>query len=489
VQSPKNNTQLHPVLTVTQLTNQLRDTLENAFQQVYVVGEVSNAKVYPSGHWYFSLKDKESNLSCVSFKSANSLLKFRLEDGLMVVARGKMNVYPPKGTYQLVASHLEPVGVGEWQLAFDQLRTKLEREGLLHPDRKQPIPIWPRRIGVVTSPVGAAIRDVLSALYRRNKNVNVVVAPVKVQGDGSAEEIAAAIDHLHRIPNIDVIILARGGGSIEDLWAFNTEVVARAVADSAIPIISGVGHETDITICDLAADLRAPTPTAAAELVAKGSAEIQEKWSFLHRQLGLRTQAHLSDARAKLEKLKPLHVLLRYSERLKRNRQKVNYLLERMERNMSHSLDRAQRRWRQRDEKLGALGPLNVLARGFAIIRDANGHIIRDPLDVQEGDAVSALLKSGELYLRVAKQPTVDQLNIEMNNDDTAVQPERIEDALAASEQNAPPATAAPIEMPSAPPVVALPTAEQQKRTVRQDPAGVLPDDVVEYTQLSIIQE
>jgi exodeoxyribonuclease VII large subunit len=488
VQSPKNNSQLHPVLTVTQLTNQLRDTLENAFQQVYVVGEVSNAKVYPSGHWYFSLKDKESTLSCVSFKSANSQLKFRLEDGLMVVARGKMNVYPPKGTYQLVAHHLEPVGVGEWQLAFDQLRTRLEREGLLHPDRKQPIPILPRRIGVVTSPVGAAIRDVLSALYRRNKHVNVVVAPVKVQGEGSAEEIAAAIDHLHRIPNIDVIIVARGGGSIEDLWAFNTEVVARAVADSAIPIISGVGHETDITICDLAADLRAPTPTAAAELVAKGSAEIREKWTFLNRQLGLRTQAHLSDARAKLEKLKPLHVLLRYSERLKRNRQKISYLRERMERNISHSLDRAQRRWRQRDEKLGALGPLNVLARGFAIIRDTNGQIVRDPLDVQEGDLVSALLKSGELYLRVEKQPNVDRLNQQMNQDDIAVPLERIEETPAASEQNALSAASAAIEPASAPPVVAPQTA-QEKPTVRQDPARVILDDVVEYTQLSIIQE
>jgi len=475
VQSPKNNSQLHPVLTVTQLTNQLRDTLENAFQQVYVVGEVSNAKVYPSGHWYFSLKDKDSTLSCVCFKSANSMLKFRLEDGLMMVARGKMNVYPPKGTYQLVAAHLEPVGVGEWQLAFDQLRNKLEREGLLHPDKKQPIPILPRRIGVVTSPVGAAIRDVLSALYRRNKNVNVVVAPVKVQGEGSAEEIAAAIDHLHRIPNIDVIIVARGGGSIEDLWAFNTEVVARAVADSAIPIISGVGHETDTTICDLAADLRAPTPTAAAELVAKGSAEIQEKWNFLNRQLGLRTQAHLSEARARLERLKPLHVLLRYSEQLKRSRQKINFLRERMDRNISHSIDRAQRRWRQRDEKLKVLGPLNVLGRGFAILTDMNGHIIRDPLDVREGDAVSALLKSGELYLRVEARKTTDEPDNEEVFGDSAILPPSI-------------------EQDSTPTIVPPPSIEQDSAPILPTPGGkdsarTLAEDVVEYTQLTIIQE
>jgi len=465
------------VLTVTQLTNQLRDTLENVFQQVYVVGEVSNAKIYPSGHWYFSLKDKDSTLSCVCFKSANSMLKFKLEDGLMMVARGRMNVYPAKGTYQLVAAHLEPVGVGEWQLAFDQLRKKLEGEGLLDPQRKQPIPIFPRRIGVVTSPVGAAIRDVISALYRRNKNVNVVVAPVKVQGEGSAEEIAAAIDYLHRIPNIDVIIIARGGGSIEDLWAFNTEVVARAVADSAIPIISGVGHETDITICDLAADLRAPTPTAAAELVAKGSAELLEKWSSLHRQLGLRTQAHLAEARRELERLKPLHVLLRYSERLKRNRQKVSHLGERMTRSMSHILDRAQRRWSGNDEKLQALGPLNVLGRGFAILRNADGHIVRDPLDVNDGDLLTALLKAGQIQLRVVAPQTLEQTDASDSSGYTESAPECSAESL--SECSA----------------ETLPdSAEQAIRLVLEQAAGQvaktsLIEGEIEYKQLTIIQE
>ena len=399
--SLKNTSTLQPVLTVSQLTAQVRDVLESEFQQVYVVGEVSNAKVYPSGHWYFSLKDKDATLPCVCFRTANSALKFKIEDGLMVVARGRLNVYPPKGAYQMVAASLEPVGIGEWQLAFEQLRAKLEREGLLHPDKKRPIPMLPRRIGIVTSPAGAAVRDVISALSRRNRNVHIVVAPARVQGEGSAEEIAQAIDYLHRIPDIDVIIVARGGGSIEDLWAFNTEIVARAVATSAIPVISGVGHETDITICDLVADLRAPTPTAAAELVARGSAELLDKWQYLEKQLILRVESRLHKARRELERLKPLHVLMRYSERLKRDQQKIKHLRERMLKAMAHSLDRSNRTWKNQHEKLLTLGPANVLKRGYAIIKMPGDGILRDARQVQVGDELLAYLSVGRLKLRV----------------------------------------------------------------------------------------
>lgn len=410
--SLKNTSPLQPVLTVSQLTAQIRDLLEGEFQQVYVVGEVSNAKVYPSGHWYFSLKDKDATLPCVCFRAANSALKFKLEDGLMVVARGRMNVYPPKGGYQLVVASLEPVGVGEWQLAFEQLRAQLEREGLLDLDRKRPIPMLPRRIGIVTSPAGAAVRDVISALSRRNRNVHIVIAPAKVQGEGSAEEIAAAIDYLHRIQDIDVIIVARGGGSIEDLWSFNTEIVARAVAQSAIPVISGVGHETDITICDLVADLRAPTPTAAAELVARGSAELLEKWQYLEKQLILRAQTRLAKARRDLERLKPLHVLMRYGERLKRDQQKVMHLRERMLRSMAHTLDRSKSSWQNQHDKLLTLGPANVLNRGYAIIKMADGGIVRDCQQVRVGDELTALLNRGRLRMKVEaidepEQPTL----------------------------------------------------------------------------------
>ena len=273
------------VLTVAELTGKIKMLLEDSFEHVNVVGEVSNAKIHSSGHWYFSLKDKDATISVACFRNANQSIKFQLEDGLQVVVRGKISVYAPKGGYQLIATGIEPVGIGDWQLAFDQLKDKLTKEGMLAPERKRAIPRIPGRIGVVTSLGAAALQDILTALKRRNPNVRVLIAPARVQGEGSAEEIAVAIASLQQIEDVDVIIVARGGGSIEDLWSFNTEIVARAVLESAIPVISGVGHETDVTICDLVADLRAPTPTAAAELVCRGRAELAEQWGGLNRRL------------------------------------------------------------------------------------------------------------------------------------------------------------------------------------------------------------
>ena len=253
----------------------------------------------------------------------------------------------------------------------------------------------------MTSTAGAALRDILSALARRNKLVNVVIAPAKVQGEGSAEEVARAIQDLQRICDVDVILVARGGGSIEDLWAFNTEIVARAVCASSIPIISGVGHETDITICDLVADLRAPTPTAAAELVAKGSAELLDKWTSLEKRLVYRMEDRVARLRHTLHKLDPLNGLLRYQERLKRNRLKVLRHRDHMVHHMSNALNLAQHKWRQNHAKLNALGPQNVLARGFSIIRRIDGQIIRTTEDVQAGDLLEGILLQGKLTLRV----------------------------------------------------------------------------------------
>lgn len=304
-------------ITVSELTVLIKDVLEQQFAYIYVVGEVSNAKVYPSGHWYFSLKDQDATLPCVCFKNANSSIKFKLEDGLMIVARGKLSVYPPRGSYQMIVTGLEPVGIGEWQLAFDQLAQKLEKEGFFAPERKRPIPIFPRKIGVVTSPVGAALRDILHTLKRRNRSVNVIISPCKVQGEGSVEEIARAIAILSDMEDVDVIIVARGGGSIEDLWSFNTELVARAVLSASVPVISGVGHETDVTICDLVADMRAPTPTAAAELVAKGTVELMDKWGLLDRRLNSLMTEKLAAVRRQVERLSPLNSLIRYADRLK----------------------------------------------------------------------------------------------------------------------------------------------------------------------------
>jgi exodeoxyribonuclease VII large subunit len=401
LQSPKTKQQPHAVLTVSQLTAQIKDVVERVFDNVYVVGEVSNAKAYPSGHWYFSLKDKDATIPCVCFRSSNSSIKFKLEDGLMLVAQGNLSIYPPKGAYQLVASALEPVGIGEWQLAFEQLRAQLEKEGLLDPVRKRPIPTIPRRVGVVTSPAAAALRDILSALSRRNKNVNVVISPTRVQGEGSAEEIAQAIRDLQNVPDIDVIIVARGGGSIEDLWSFNTDVVARAVAGCPIPVVSGVGHETDVTICDLVADLRAPTPTAAAELVAKGSQELLEKYKNLEQTLFFRVEQRVSKARRQLERLSPVNALTRYQGRLKQHQLRIQHFKQSVARSVDHLLKSLKHRWHLKHDKLHALAPTNVLSRGFAILRKADGSVVTDVAQVQPGEELQAILRVGCISVQV----------------------------------------------------------------------------------------
>ncbi len=399
--SLQNTSTLQSVLTVSELTAQIRTLLEDVFERVAVVGEVSNAKVYPSGHWYFSLKDRDATIPCVCFKNANQQIKFELEDGLMVVARGKLSVWPPRGAYQFVVTSLEPVGVGEWQLAFEQLRSKLESEGLLDASRKRPIPLLPRRIGVVTSLAGAALQDILSALSRRNRNVEVIISPAKVQGEGSPEEIAQAIANLEQLGNLDVILVARGGGSIEDLWSFNTEIVARAVASSSIPIISGVGHEVDLTICDLVADLRAPTPTAAAELVARGLNELVERWSNLSHRLATRMEQIVSAARRATERLDPTASLLRYEERLKRFSMRLSNCHQHSLRSVAALVAACTHRWRQNHERLLALGPLNVLGRGFAVIRKQDGTIINTAAGIQVGEELEVLLSNGKLKVQV----------------------------------------------------------------------------------------
>ena len=262
------------VLTVSELTASVRVLLESHYSEVWVEGEISNARVWKTGHLYFTLKDASAQLRAVMFRSALRNHRFTPEDGQQVIARGRLSVYEPKGEYQIVCEHLEPQGVGALQLAFEQLRRRLEREGLFAAERKRPLPPLPRKIGVVTSLNGAALRDILTVLGRRHPDAHVVISPTRVQGERAAPEIAAALQRVGAAPGVDVIIVGRGGGSIEDLWAFNEEPLARAVAAAPVPVISAVGHETDFTICDFVADLRAPTPSAAAELVVAGQEEM-----------------------------------------------------------------------------------------------------------------------------------------------------------------------------------------------------------------------
>jgi exodeoxyribonuclease VII large subunit len=391
----------HPVQTVSQLTAQIRSVLEGTFHDIAVVGEVSNFKTHTSGHWYFSLKDDSATILCACFRTANSRVRFALQDGLKVVARGRLEIYPPKGTYQLIVQSLEPVGVGQWQLAFDQLKEKLSAEGLLDPARKRNIPLMPAKIGIVTSPKAAALHDVITALRRRNPNVRAVIAPTRVQGDGVEYEIAQAIKDIQLINDLEVVLIVRGGGSIEDLWCFNTEPVARAVAACRVPVISGVGHETDITICDLVADLRAPTPTAAAELVSRGRAEMKQRWSNLTGMLITRMDHRLTNAHRLLERLNPRHALARQEERLHKLRLHLNRHNDRLQACLGLKLNKGQNRWFILDEKLRALSPLNVVRRGFAIVRKPDGTIVQDYSQVAQGDTVEAWLNRGKLRLRV----------------------------------------------------------------------------------------
>jgi len=275
------------VLTVSALTALVRGVLEENFEQVWVEGEISNLACPQSGHCYFTLKDAGAQIRCVMFRGAFRSLKFTPKDGMRVLTRGRLTLFEPRGEYQLVAEYLEPQGIGGLQLAFIQLKERLAKEGLFSELHKKEIPKLPRKIGIVTSPTGAAIRDILTVLSRRFANVELLISPVRVQGDGATGEIASAIDDLNRVGNIDVMIVGRGGGSLEDLWAFNEEVVARAIYRSAVPVISAVGHEVDFTIADFVADLRAATPSAAAELVVRSKKELTAELDALTHRLDL----------------------------------------------------------------------------------------------------------------------------------------------------------------------------------------------------------
>src|SRR5258707_14037472 len=306
-------TERRPV-SVSELTTQIRGALEKRFASVWVEGEISNFRAHSSGHWYFTLKDEFAQLKSACYRSSNQRIRFRLEDGMQVRARGRLSVYEPKGEYQLIADSLEPVGAGALQLAFEQTKARLQAEGLFAPELKRAIPIFPKRVGVVTSPNGAAIRDILHVISRRTRSVHILISAARVQGEGALHEILRAIRFLNEHHQsslrqgsadggIDVIIVGRGGGSIEDLWAFNEEAVARAIRNSAIPIISAVGHETDFTIADFAADLRAPTPSAAAELVAAHEEQLCTQLDSLHRNLARSIRFRLNAERSRVQQL------------------------------------------------------------------------------------------------------------------------------------------------------------------------------------------
>ncbi len=433
------------ILTVSRLTALLRGVLEENFDQLWVQGEVSNLSYPSSGHCYFTLKDAGAQLRCVMFKSAVKNHKFRLTDGMALITRGRISVYDQRGEYQLISEYVEPAGVGALQTAFVQLKEKLAQEGLFAEAHKTCLPRFPRKIGVITSPTGAAIHDILNVLKRRFASLEVLLYPVRVQGEGAALEIARAIDEMNRMDEVDLVIVGRGGGSLEDLWAFNEEVVAQAVYRSKIPLISAVGHETDWTICDFVADLRAPTPSAAAELVIASRDELGSQVESLSHRLkravknllvthdgrleGLRRSLH--DPRTMLghlvQRMDDLSVRLetglnvavsrrracfeRLQDALQHNdptvninalQQRVEYLSMRAQSLLEKRMKVLRNGFGDNAARLEVLSPLKTLARGYAIAtHDSTGAVVTDASSLTIGEQLLLRLHQGQASCRV----------------------------------------------------------------------------------------
>ena len=429
-----------------ELVGQVRELIEQKYADVWVEGEISNFRPAPSGHVYFTLKDADAQLPIVLFRRQALLLRFRPEDGLRVLVRGRVSVYEQRGQMQLVAETMEPVGAGSLQLAFEQLKARLKAEGLFDAERKLPLPAFPRAVGLVTSPTGAVIRDFLNIVSRRHSGLSVLLFPVSVQGDSAPAEIETAIAELNEGGQVDVLVLARGGGSLEDMAAFNSERVARAIASSKLPVVSAIGHEIDFTIADFVADLRAPTPSAAAELITEAQHKIAEHLVTLEHRLDRAIRFQLLQARQRLTQLPISRVEGRMNTLLHRNAQRLDELSLRLETAVSGKLRQEQRRVadltatvlrhdpRQRlaevrerlaacrtrldlslertlhtslftlsalDARLHSLSPLAVLDRGYALVVNAEGTLVRSTTQVAPGDRVTTRISDGAFISRV----------------------------------------------------------------------------------------
>lgn len=442
------------IYSVSELTTEIKAALEGEFFDLWVTGELSNLKQPSSGHLYFTLKDSRAQLPAVLFRSARRFLKFRPTDGLAVLARGHVTVYEPRGAYQLQVQWMEPRGKGALQLAFEQLKEKLSKEGLFARERKRPLPLLPQRIGMVTSPTGAAVRDICRVLHRRYPNLSVMVYPAQVQGDFAAAEITKGIQVLNRMGGFDVLIVARGGGSLEDLWPFNEESVARAIATSRIPVISAVGHEVDFTIADFVADVRAPTPSAAAEMVVACKEDFEQRVASLVRRLDQVTAHRMRDRRGRVERLAGHQGFLAVRHRIAVGAQRADEatfraraLVDRrltLERTRFETIARhldslrpdrlvgdararllhlgtilnaaqarrlaqARERLSHQSARLETLSPLAVLGRGYSLTWDAAGKLLRDATPVLPGDRVRVTLHRGELDCRVERIRGADE--------------------------------------------------------------------------------
>ncbi len=416
------------IYTVTEITQLIKLELENAFPQLWVEGEVSNFRRHSSGHLYFTLKDERCQLRAVMFRAEARQVAFEIKDGLLVICRGRLNVYEPRGEYQIVVEIIEPKGKGALQLAFEQLKEKLKQEGLFDPRHKKKLPLFPKKIGVVTSPRGAAIIDILRVLERRFARLHVVIYPARVQGEGAAEEIVEGINYLSRQPDIDVIIVGRGGGSMEDLWAFNEEKVARAIFHSPVPIISAVGHEVDFTIADFVADVRASTPSAAAEMVMEKEEALQEKLLGLEKTLSRALQLDLQRRLNEVHRLaedrvfqgfrlwlrnrvqfvddleeRAREAVRKHIRRLHEGKLRIGLLRERLRAEIKRCLQEKKSGWETLAGQLHILSPLNILERGYTLCWKDGNCLVQTIDEIKEKERVVVSFARGEFQCQVTE--------------------------------------------------------------------------------------
>jgi len=431
---------------VHELVSAVRTHLEREFTDTWVEGEISNYRPATSGHLYFTLKDGDAQLRIVMFRMQARLLRFRPENGMQVLVRGRITIYEGRGELQLMAEHMEPMGAGALQVAFEQLKARLAAEGLFEQSRKKPLPALPRTIGIVTSATGAAVQDMLNVLRRRHESVNILIYPAQVQGEAAAAEVSAGVRYFNEAKNVDVIIVARGGGSVEDLAAFNDEGLARTVAASTIPVISAVGHETDFTICDFVADLRAPTPSAAAEIVIRSKQELEDRVNGLRTRLSRAVRYQMLSTRNTLTQLAHHGAFARMHELIARRDQKIDELQSRSVmalretlRGFRRRLDVASTRVRSHDlrtrlesrerevqaklneltsatrrvmekrrarlerltSQLHALSPVAILERGYALVFDGEGNLVKNAAQLKPGDSMTAQVAKGAIAAKV----------------------------------------------------------------------------------------
>lgn len=392
------------ILTVSELTRSLKTTLEETFPSVWVEGEVSNFTHHSSGHMYFTLKDANAQIQVVMFRHANRNLRFTIEEGMHLQVCGSISIYEKRGNYQIYADICEPKGIGALKLAFEQLKKKLQDEGLFDEAHKKQLPILPRCIGVVTSPTGAAIRDIIHVIDRRFPNIRILLSPVKVQGEGAAREISAAIKDMNTYGEAEVLIVGRGGGSLEDLWPFNEEEVARAIYASRIPIISAVGHEIDFTISDFVADKRAATPSAAAEIVINPKKDWQEKIDSYRELLRAQLYELINDYRNRLKALCDHYALQQPVVLVKQCMQRVDELMRQHERAIRLRLERARRNFHALTDKLDVLSPWGVLSRGYSVTyKKETKSVISGIKDVKVGEMLTTRFEQGSLDSQITK--------------------------------------------------------------------------------------